>query len=150
MNTIRNVAPFLFLILPLSLAGCARSAPSLVTSKDLPIPEKITPTAESIQRNFVDKKCLSCHMQAIESNRFVVLKDITQLIEGTTGGSGRKNLIKPGCPKGSFFLSIMKEEKMPPPSYGRIESDTLRAIEEWIVGLDPNAGSSCSGDEPPD
>lgn len=143
-----NVAPFLstFII----LASCARtSSPSLVTSKDLPVPEKITPTIESIQRNFVDKKCLSCHTQATESNRFIVLRDISQLIEGNTSGSGRKNLIKPGCPKESFFLSIMREGKMPPPAYGGVGEESIKTIEEWIAGLNPNY-ELCSKDEPPD
>ena len=125
-------------------------------------PAKLEPSLKSIQTIFVTKKCLSCHTEATERNRNVVLTDLSLLIEKTNNDGGhqhhlkdsiplgqmRKNLIKPGCPKESFFLSIMKEGKMPPPP-SKATPEELKIIEQWITSLKPDAGKSCS-DEPGD
>ena len=126
-------------------------------------PAKLEPDLKSIQTVFISKKCVSCHAEATERNRFVVLTEISQIIEKTDKKDGhqhhlneatpladqvRKNLIKPGCPKQSFFLSIMKEGKMPPPP-SKVSPDELKIIEQWITSLKPDAGKSCS-DEPGD
>lgn len=115
--------------------------------------EKLEATAQSIQRTFVNVSCVSCHTQNTTANRNVVLTDITRIIEepGQPHEHGKmRMLIKPGCPKESFFLSIMKEGKMPPKPSEKVSADTVKVIEDWIISLKPNAGKYCNSDEPPD
>lgn len=116
------------------------------------IESQMTPDLKSIQSEFVNKKCLSCHSQPTEKNRFVALSDISQIIAGIghtyESSHMRRNLIMSGCPKQSLFLSIIKEGKMPPSE--NVSAVILRTIEEWIVSLKPSAGRACQDDEPPD
>lgn len=62
----------------------------------------------------------------------------------------RANLIKPGCPKQSFLMMILKAQKMPPLPNPPVDAATIKVLEDWIVSLDPNAGTACDGDEPGD
>ena len=113
--------------------------------------EKLSPTLQSIQTGFIDKKCISCHSQPAEKNRFVVLVDLSQVIEGAGHEhehGGIRKLIKPGCPKESFLLSILRKGNMPPDAATKISDETVKVVEDWIAGLRP-IGSTCS-DEPPD
>ncbi len=81
------------------------------------------------------------------------MADIATSIEkpGHDHGTGAhpRYLIKPGCPKQSFFLSIIREGKMPPAPAEKISPETIKAIEQFIIALDPKAGKMCD-DEPPD
>lgn len=114
----------------------------------------ISPTQESIQRDFVNVSCLSCHTQATPKNRYVNLNDImalTKPVDHTIDPEHHHRvLILPGCPKQSLFLSILKEGKMPPAPSDPISAATIQALESWIVSLKPNAGTSCNSDEPVD
>ncbi len=116
-----------------------------------PAPEP-TPqaTLTSIQKDFVNKKCVSCHQEATASNRHIKLTDLMEIVEGTghsSGGAHVRKIIKPGCPKESFFHSIMREGKMPPPPADKPSQEWLKAIAEWIAALKP--GAICD-DEPGD
>lgn len=114
--------------------------------------EKLESTQDSIQRNFVNRSCVSCHTEATASNRHVSLTDISKVIEKPghdhSGGAHIRYLIKPGCPKQSFFLSIIREGKMPPRE--KIASDIIKTIEDFIISLNPQAqsGKLCDDDEP--
>lgn len=113
------------------------------------LPLVIQPTKESIQTEFVNKSCLGCHESASARNRFVDLRDIGVLAEEGhvhEPGGPRHNLIKPGCPKQSFFLSIIREGKMPPPPAPRPSDENLQAVDAWIVSL--KADATCLSDEP--
>lgn len=129
------------LSLLLALAGCNYTHPKVSE-------ENIQANLESIQRDFVDVRCVRCHTEATAANRYVSLIDITQSIETPKSGpeSRPRYLIKPGCPKQSFFLSIIKEGKMPPG--GGVSPKAIEAIEKYITSLNPHAGTDCS-DEPP-
>lgn len=109
-------------------------------------------TRESIQQDFVGASCLRCHTQANAKNRYVDLSDILTLTQpgdhNTEAGHHHRVLIVPGCPKQSFFVSILKEGKMPPAPDERVLPETIEAIEDWIVGLRPNPGTACDSDEP--
>jgi len=105
-------------------------------------------TQESIQKNLVDSKCLSCHQEAKATNRNVDLRDIGKLF-GNLSSSQRKDLIIPGCPKESMFLSILREGKMPPNSATKISEQDMKVIENWIKGFPPQR-TNCNPDEPPD
>ncbi|MBI1861176.1 MAG: hypothetical protein HYR96_09695 [Deltaproteobacteria bacterium] len=108
----------------------------------------VLPTLESIQVDFVNNQCIACHQVASASNRHVALNDLSQIIEGGGGPHSHiRRIIKPGCPKQSFFLSILKEGKMPKPPAAPVAPDVLDAIEKWIVSLNPTAGPTCD-DEP--
>ena len=145
------------LILPVAvLLSCAKPSGDSAPAPQAPpqVEAKISPTIQSIQHDFVDKKCLSCHGQATERNRYVALSDLGSIMDVGSHSHHpnemRRDLIKPGCPKQSFFLSIMREGKMPRGE--KVDEETLKTIEQWITGLKPDAGSTCnfSGDEPPD
>ncbi len=127
------------------LIGCNRTEIKAIDRR------KLEATTQSIQRNFVNVSCVRCHAQAATVNRNVALGDISKIIEADghvhEHGSMRL-LIKPGCPKQSFFLSIMKEGKMPPSPEAKVSTETLKVIEDWIVSLKPNAGNACNDDEP--
>ncbi len=114
----------------------------------------ISPTRESIQRDFVNVSCLRCHTQETVKNRYVDLTDIMNLTQpgdhNTEAGHHHRVLIVPGCPKQSLFLGILKEGKMPPGGAETIPVSTLQALETWIVSLKPDAGKSCNSDEPQD
>lgn len=109
-------------------------------------------TRESIQQDFVGGSCLRCHTQANAKNRYVDLTDIMTLTQpgdhNTEAGHHHRVLIVPGCPKLSFFVSILKEGKMPPTPDERVLPETIEAIEDWIVSLRPNPGTACDSDEP--
>jgi hypothetical protein len=131
---------FLFGAVVVGVAACSYSkdkAPEAATA--------VQPTRESIQRDFVAGTCLRCHRTPTELNRFVDLNDIGKLTEA---GHHRPAAVIPGCPKQSLFLSILREGKMPPLAAEPIPETTLKAIEDWIVSLRPDAGDSCNGDEP--
>jgi len=144
--------------LALGLIGLTLSSCSGDAGTNSPIvkgpPKELFPTLQSVQTDFVNDRCLSCHQTATAQNRQVALVDIALLIEGNGHNHGHGNtgrhLIKPGCPKQSFFLSVMREGKMPPPPGEKVPSETLKIVETWIVELKPNAGNSCNDDEPPD
>lgn len=114
----------------------------------------VLPTKESIQRDFVNVSCVGCHTQPTAKNRNVALSDIGAIIVGAphdhTANPMPRMLIVPGCPKQSFFLSILKEGKMPPGGQQTVPAATLQAIETWITSLKPDAGNSCNSDEPED
>lgn len=113
--------------------------------------EKIAANQSSIQKNFINRQCLSCHDQALSSNRYVDLRDLTWIIEGAGVGNNlsiRKNLIKAGCPKESFLLSVIKSGEMPPAPERRVDQQTIQILNDWILSLWPNR-NDC-GDEPPD
>lgn len=113
--------------------------------------EKLEATQESIQRNLVNRSCVSCHLDATVKNRYVSLVDIGSVIEKPgSSPSGRRYLIKPGCPKESFFLSIIREGKMPPAPAQSISTEEIQVIEEFIRDLNPSATSETCSDEPPD
>ena len=116
--------------------------------------QKLEATTESVQRAFVNQSCLKCHTVAKDTNRNVALADINTLIEPEGhvhhhGDPAVRFLVKPGCPKKSFFLSILREGKMPPPPGLKISEEKLQVIEAWITSLKPNA--VCEDlEEPPD
>ncbi len=114
----------------------------------------VSPTRESIQRNFVNVSCLQCHAQATPKNRYVDVTDILTLTKPgdhtTDAGHHHRVLIKPGCPKQSLFFSILKEGRMPPPPSDPIPAATIQALDDWIVSLKPNPGTGCNSDEPVD
>lgn len=111
-----------------------------------PTPEPIPkPTLASIQKDFVDRKCVSCHQEATHNNRHVKLTNLTEVIEGTGPSGHVRKIIKPGCPKESFFHSIMREKKMPPAPAEKPTEEVLKIIAEWITNLKP--GAICD-DEP--
>ena len=146
------------IILSLGLAHCTPpSHESGVAKKEIvpaETPAKPQPTLLSVQKDISNKRCLSCHVDASDKNRFVSLIDLGQIIETSSHAhvhdGVRRNLIKPGCPKQSFFLSIIKEGKMPPQPLERLSAEELKAVEDWITSLNPNAVLSCVSDEPPD
>ena len=111
--------------------------------------ERLEATVDSIQRNFVNRHCLECHLTATAANRYVSLSDLSTLIEKTGDGHSHhpRFLIKPGCPRESFFLSILKEGKMPPAPAQKVSAEAINTIERWIISLHPNG--SCD-DEPQD
>jgi mono/diheme cytochrome c family protein len=112
--------------------------------------QKLESTLESIQRDFVNPNCIQCHTQATENNRYVKLTDLSAVIEKTGHDHSSPHvryLIKPGCPKQSFFLSIIRAGKMPPS--GKVSAEEIQTIETFIKNLDPNAKKKCD-DEPPD
>lgn len=136
------LASFLGISLFFFLTGCNYSH---LKNQD----QKIEANLSGIQR-FVDGACVRCHMQSTAANRYVSLIDISELIEkpGNDHGSGHQHtrfLIKPGCPKESFFLSIIKEGKMPPG--GGVSAQTMQSIAEFITSLNPHPGTECD-DEP--
>lgn len=139
-----------FAVLLSLLSGCSRSSE--------PTPQggavTISPTQESIQRDFVNVTCVGCHRQATAKNRNVALSDIGSIIAGKPhdhdAGPMPRMIIIPGCPKQSLFLSILKEGKMPPAGTSTIPSETIQAIEAWIKNLNPDPGNSCNSDEPQD
>jgi|GEM_PF-1817699 len=123
-----------------------------------PTPEPVPqPTLASIQKDFVDRKCVSCHQEATSANRHVKLASLMEIVEGTghpPGGAHVRKIIKPGCPKESFFHSIMREGKMPPPPAPKPTQEWLKAMSDWITSLKPGAicddepGGGDDGDEP--
>lgn len=145
-----TVVSFMLAPMLLALSACSRTSE--------PIPQggavTVSPTQESIQRDFVNVSCLGCHRQATSKNRNVALSDIGSIIVGTPHDHNAspmpRMLIVPGCPKQSFFLSILKEGKMPPGGQETIPMATLEAIETWITSLKPDAGNDCNSDEPQD
>ncbi len=134
----------LLLVLP----ACSRNSGSSPQGGSV----TVSPTQESIQRDFVNVSCVGCHSQPTSKNRNVGLGDISALVVGHPhdheAGTMPRMIILPGCPKQSLFLSILKEGKMPP--RGAISQATLQAIETWIISLKPDAGKSCESDEPND
>lgn len=111
----------------------------------------VEPTMESIQRNLVDKNCVSCHQSATSSNRFIALGDLAIVIQ-TPGGHQdhdgmRHDLISPGCPSQSFFYTIMREGKMPTPPATKVSEENLKTVEKWIISLRPDAGPTCGSDD---
>jgi hypothetical protein len=127
-----------------------------------PTPEPLPqPTLASIQMDFVDRRCVSCHQEATATNRHVKLTNFMEIVEGTghpPGGAHVRKIIKPGCPKESFFHSIMREGKMPPPPAPKPSPEWLKAMADWITSLKPGAicddepggGDPDEGDEPND
>lgn len=134
----------------LLLSACSGSSGSSPQSGLL----TVSPTRESIQQNLVNVSCLRCHTQATAKNRYVNLTDIMTLTvpgdHATEEGHHHRVLILPGCPKQSLFLSLLKEGKMPPTPADSVPMATLKAIEDWIISLKPDAGTTCEGDEPQD
>lgn len=136
----------------LGISSCGGKSKKDDSSEPPQNPPRLTltvePTKESIQKNLVDQTCLRCHQTAKPSNREVELADIGKLIDGSVehGPGHRHGFIKPGCPQQSFFLSIMKEGKMPPPPAAKVAAPDLKAVGDWITSLKPNA--SCDDDEP--
>ena len=113
---------------------------------------KLEPTLKSVQEVYVNARCVSCHLEPTTKNRNVALTDIRDVIEKPhVHGSGPhpKYLIKPGCPKQSFFLSIIKSGKMPPPPAERVSAEDFKELEAFVLSLDPKAAKLCD-DEPPD
>ena len=137
----------------LALVSCrVFHEPGLIANGEGPGYQKLTPDIQSIQSDFVNQRCLSCHSEPTSRNQNVWLGDIFQIIEGNPirFPGARQNLIKPGCPKQSFFLMILKAQKMPPTPNPPVDASTLKVLEDWITSLDPNAGTACDGDEPGD
>lgn len=133
----------------LFIFGCGLGRPAGLISRPPGTSNKLQSDLNSIQQDFVNPRCLSCHSEATSSNRDVSLRDISQIIEGqwTVNLMARRNLIKPGCPLQSFFYTIIKSGEMPPNE--SVDGESLRMIETWIVSLDPSASDNCS-DEPGD
>lgn len=136
----------------LMLSACSRQEPKASSDPQKASDSRVVASLESIQRNFVNTTCIECHTGATATNRYVSLVDISTLIEkpGTkpSGGPKARYLIKPGCPKQSLFLSIMREGKMP--KSGGVPQEIIHTIDTFIKNLDPNAGKKCDEGEPPD
>ncbi len=118
-------------------------------------PVGLLPTTQSIQTGFINERCLSCHSDSTEHNRHVNLTDIKQITTVSNGGhsghlSGhaRSPIIRPGCPKQSLVVSILREGQMPPPPSAPIDAKTIEIIETWIRSLNPD--DKCLDDEPGD
>lgn len=140
----RQLLATLAVIIGLAGLSCARS-PEEPVGQEIKDP-KLLPTLESIQQEFVNNRCVTCHKTATSQNRHVALKDLRTIIEGRgEPHSHVRKIIKPGCPKQSFFLSIIREGKMPPRE--TVRDDDVAAIEKWIISLKPDAGPTCD-DEP--
>ncbi len=147
-NNMRSVV--LLITLALTLASCDKKpGEGALEIKDA---AELKPTIDSVQQNFVNVRCISCHELPTAKNRHVSLARLSETIEGNgqnpTGGHIRQ-LIKPGCPKQSLFSSILREGKMPPPPMAKIEEKEIQIIEDWIRSLNPKATCEDSG-EPPD
>ena len=116
-----------------------------------PLSLTVEPTMESIQKNLVDKNCVSCHQSATSANRLIALGDLSVVIQTPDAhhdhNSMRQDLIKPGCPNQSFFYTIMREGKMPPPPTTEVSEENLKTVEQWIVSLRPDAGPTCDHDD---
>lgn len=127
------------------------SDPKLVSAKDFVRQQKLAPDLNSMQ-NFVNRRCLECHLEANARNQRVVLFDLSTIIEGSLVRlpGARQNLIKPGCPKQSFFLMVLRANKMPPRPAPIIDEESLKTIEDWILSLDSGTGTNCNSDEPAD
>lgn len=137
----------------LTLISCRIfSEPGLIVNGEGSGYQKLAPDLQSIQSDFVNPRCLSCHSEPTSRNQNVWLGDIFQIIEGNPirFPGARQNLIKPGCPKQSFLMMILKSQKMPPLPNPPVNAATIKILEDWIVSLDPNAGTTCDGDEPGD
>ena len=59
-----------------------------------------------------------------------------------------RKIVVPGCPQESLFLSVMRENIMPPPPREQVSPTELTIVEQWIKALDPQA--KCGQDEPND
>lgn len=143
----RSVSHFVFSVGAGLVVACSGGGPALQTGET-----RVSPTQESIQRDFVNVACLECHRMPTAKNRNVGLSDIGAILENGSHDHGTtfvaRKIIRPGCPKQSLFLSILKEGKMPPK--GKVPGETLDAIETWITSLDPAAEKTCERDEPTD
>lgn len=124
----------------------------LVINGEGPGFQKLTPDIQSIQSDFVNQRCLSCHSEPTVRNQNVWLGDIFQVIEGNPirFPGARQNLIKPGCPKQSFLMIILKSQEMPPRPNPPVDGPTLKILEDWILSLSPTPRADCDGDEPAD
>ncbi len=120
-------------------------------------PFALTASTESMQRDLVDQRCVSCHSEATDANRHVDLRDVEELIVGHRddghphdGGTGhaRKDLVRPGCPEQSFFFTIMSNGEMPPAPTAHLTVDELEVVRNWILGLWQGPGDPCVSDEP--
>lgn len=153
---------YIAFLLAMTTIGCGRKSKSHDDSPRQPDPppptedDQTPPDAgveaklESIQENLVDRDCKSCHQGASRQNRNVDLTDIAAIIVSSEHAhepdGARRDLIKPGCPQQSFFLSIMREGKMPPKPASRVDDAKLQAVERWIKSLAPDV--ICESDEP--
>lgn len=149
-NRARLSAALGFLILTLASCGKTPGEGAPQPQKPPEAAPELRATRESIQVDFVDRRCLSCHQAPTEQNRHVALADIRKVIEGAPHepGGHLRTLIKPGCPKQSFFHSILRERKMPPSPAQAVDEKELSVIAEWITSLKPDA--KCDDGEPPD
>jgi mono/diheme cytochrome c family protein len=121
--------------------------PPAAPTPALPDPS-VAPTLEatlaSVQSVLADKRCVSCHTEASRANNHVVLTDLATIsFEGQPPAhvhdspEPRRDLIKKGCPDQSFFLSILKEGKMPPAPQPRLTTEELATVAKWITNLGP-------------
>ena len=129
----------------------ASEAPTASPPPGLPL--TVEPNKESIQNNYVNINCISCHSNAAASNRYVDLRDLSLLIveklpTSHHHDSARLDLIVKGCPNFSFFYAIIKSGEMPLAPKAHATTAELKSISDWIVGLKPNA--DCTSDEPTD
>jgi len=116
-------------------------------------PQKLEPTAASIQRSIMNGRCVRCHLDSRKENGYIPLTDFTVLVEDGKPhdhSSHKRFLIKPGCPKQSVFMSILRKGKMPPPPDAALSEGEFDVIEKWITSLKPEAEKLCESDEPVD
>lgn len=137
-------------VLPFLIIACDKEVGSVRAPASSP--PKLEANLQSVQTVLVNARCVSCHAEPTAKNRQVVLTDIQQVIEKPHApgrGAHPRYLIKPGCPKQSFFLSIIKSGSMPPRPDERVSAEDIKTLEAFIVSLNPKAGKMCD-DEPPD
>ena len=115
-------------------------------------PLHLEATETSIREDLVSPMCLSCHLTATSTNRYVDLTNLRALIttvsEVTPPGQPRK-IIRAGCPTLSMFYLSVKNGQMPKDPTKRLTDSNVAAVEKWIISLNPDPTLVCS-DEPPD
>lgn len=116
------------------------------------VPLRLEPTDASMTDGLISSLCISCHREAISTNRYVNLTDLAAVItttpDTTTPGQQRK-VVRAGCPELSMFFLSMKNGSMPKDPTKRLSPENLKAVSDWIVSLNRDPALNCS-DEPPD
>jgi hypothetical protein len=107
----------------------------------------LKPTIESIQTSLINKKCLSCHQSALETNGWVDLRDLRENISAFPGRNPELNraraTIMTGCPDYSILSLSLKNGTMPPAPAPHISTADIALVDTWIRSLEPNR-SGCS------
>jgi hypothetical protein len=129
-----------------------QKAPEIDQSKTVPRELVFESTLKSIQKDFVDIECLSCHQSATSKNRDVDLSDLSQLFTDQpsvhTPNQPRK-IIRVGCPDESMFYISLKNNQMPVNPDRHLSPKNKDLVRNWILSLSSAPVTDCS-DEPSD